>query len=246
MPSTRGFYVGGLRCDSVARAMAAAAEQEFAALLDHAEHAALRLHGRVVQFPAGVCILHQGETGDKVLLIESGRAKVTYVTGTGRELVLRFCGPGELVGELAVLDGGPRLSSLVALEPLEALLIPAGAFRTLLHDHPGIAWRLLVMLSTRFRDADLKRVEFGASDTVGRLAARLVELAERYGEPREGGVHIELPLSQDELGAWTGASRAGVAAALRTLRELGWIETGRRHIVVLDDEALRARATVQN
>ena len=102
------------------------------------------------------------------------------------------------------------------------------------------------MLSTRFRDADLKRVEFGASDTVGLLAARLVELAERYGQHHEGGVHIELPLSQDELGAWTGASRAGVAAALRTLRELGWIETGRRHIVVLDDEALRARATVQN
>ena len=245
MPSTRGFYVAGLRCDSVARAMAAAAEQEFAALLDHAEHAALRLHGRVVQFPAGVCILQQGEAGDKVLLIESGRAKVTMLTGTGRAgaALLRTRRVGGGAGGARRRPAGVEF---VALEPLEALLIPAGAFRTLLHDHPGIAWRLLVMLSTRFRDADLKRVEFGASDTVGRLAARLVELAERYGQPREGGVHIELPLSQDELGAWTGASRAGVAAALRTLRELGWIETGRRHIVVLDDEALRARATVQN
>ena len=224
----------------------AAAQQEFAALLDDGERAALRHHARVVRFAAGVCLVQQGEPGDRVLVIESGRAKVTYVTGGGRELVLRFCGPGELVGELAVLDGRPRLSSIVALEPVEALVIPAGDFRTLLHSHPGIAWRLLVTLSSRFRDADLKRVEFGASDTVGRVAARLVELGERYGRPRDGGVHIELPLSQDELGAWTGASRAGVAAALRTLRDLGWIETGRRHIVLLDSAALEARATIQN
>ena len=212
----------------------AAAQQEFASLLDDRERAALRRHARNVRFPAGVRLLQQGEAGDKVLVIESGRAKVTYVTSGGRELVLRFCGPGELVGELAVLDGRPRLSSIVAREEVEAL------------SHPGIAWLLLVMLSKRFRDADLKRVEFGASDTVGRIAARLVELGERYGEQREGGVHIELPLSQDELGAWTGASRAGVAAALRTLRDLGWIETGRRRMVLLDSEALRARATIQN
>jgi CRP/FNR family cyclic AMP-dependent transcriptional regulator len=226
--------------------MSAAAEQEFAALLDEGQREALRRRARPVTFPAGTRVLHQGEPGDKVLLIESGRAKVTYVTGAGRELVLRFCGPGELVGELAVLDGGPRLSSIVALESLEALVIPAAEFRSLLHAEPGIAWRLLVMLSTRFRDADLKRVEFGASDTVGRVAARLVELGERYGERRGEGLHIDLPLSQDELGAWTGASPAGVAAALRTLRELGWIETGRRHIVVLDSRALRDRSTLQN
>lgn len=224
----------------------AAAQQEFASLLDDRERAALRRHGRHVRFPPGVRLLHQGEPGDKVLVIESGRAKVTYVTAGGRELVLRFCGPGELVGELAVLDGRARLSSIVALEEVEALVIPAGDFRALLLSHPGIAWLLLVMLSKRFRDADLKRVEFGASDTVGRIAARLVELGERYGEQRGGGVHIELPLSQDELGAWTGASRAGVAAALRTLRDLGWIETGRRRLVLLDSEALRARATIQN
>lgn len=224
----------------------AAAQQEFASLLDDRERAALRRHARQVRFPAGVRLLQQGEPGDKVLVIESGRAKVTYVTSGGRELVLRFCGPGELVGELAVLDGRPRLSSIVALEEVEALVIPAGDFRALLLSHPGIAWLLLVMLSKRFRDADLKRVEFGASDTVGRIAARLVELGERYGENRDGAVHIELPLSQDELGAWTGASRAGVAAALRTLRDLGWIETGRRRMVLLDSEALRARATIQN
>jgi CRP-like cAMP-binding protein len=88
-------------------------------------------------------------------------------------------------------------------------------------------------------------VEFGASDTMGRVASRLVELAGSHGETTDRGVRVTLPLSQDELAAWTGASRAGVAAALRTLRELGWIETERRSITVCNLEALRARS-VQN
>jgi CRP-like cAMP-binding protein len=69
----------------------------------------------------------------------------------------------------------------------------------------------------------------------------LVDLADRYGETTDDGVVIGLPLSQDELGAWIGASRAGLAGALKTLRELGWIETQRRRIVVRDAEALRRR-----
>jgi CRP/FNR family cyclic AMP-dependent transcriptional regulator len=125
-------------------------------------------------------------------------------------------------------------------------VLPAAGFRALLAAEPSIAWKLLGTLSRRFRDADLKRVEFGASDTVGRVAARLVELADRYGEPAEGGIRITLPLSQDELGAWTGASRAGVAAALRTLRDLDWIQTQRRRITVRNRDALAARASVQN
>ena len=216
------------------------------AVLDERERAALDRRGRRVRFDAGTRLVQQGDPGDKVLVLLEGRAKVSYATREGRELVLRFCGPGELVGELAVIDGSPRLSSIVALEPVEALVLAAADFRTLLDAEPSIAWKLLGMLSRRFRDADLKRVEFGASDTVGRVAARLVELADRHGEPAAEGIVITLPLSQDELGAWTGASRAGVAAALRVLRDLQWIETQRRRITVRDRDALAARASVQN
>lgn len=216
------------------------------AVLDERERAALDRRGRRVRFDAGTRLVQQGDPGDKVLVLLEGRAKVSYATREGRELVLRFCGPGELVGELAVIDGSPRLSSIVALEPVDALVLAATDFRALLDAEPSIAWKLLGMLSRRFRDADLKRVEFGASDTVGRVAARLVELADRHGEPAAEGIVITLPLSQDELGAWTGASRAGVAAALRVLRDLQWIETQRRRITVLDRDALAARASVQN
>lgn len=206
---------------------------------------ALHERGRTAAFDAGERLLQEGEPGDKVALIVSGRVKVSCAGSDGRETVLDFRGPGELVGELSALDRRPRSSSVTAIEPVEALLVGAADFRALL-ERATFALELLRVLSRRFRDADRKRIEFGATDTVGRVAARLVELAERYGEPTAGGTVIALPISQEELAGWTAASRAGMAAALRTLRELGWIETERRRITVLDLEALRARASVQN
>jgi CRP-like cAMP-binding protein len=94
----------------------------------------------------------------------------------------------------------------------------------------------------KLRDADRKRIEFGAHDTTGRVAARLVEMAERFGQPVDDGMKIGLPFSQDELAGWTGASREAVSKALGVLRSAGEIRTGRMTVVVRDLEALRRRS----
>jgi CRP-like cAMP-binding protein len=206
---------------------------------------AMREQGRSATFEPGERLMHEGESGDSVALILTGRVKVSHTSASGREIVVDLRGPGELVGELSALDRAPRSGSVTAIEPVEAMVVAASGFRTLM-DRVELARELLEMLISRFRDADRKRIEFGASDTVGRAAARIVELAERYGEPSAGAVEISLPVSQEELAGWTGASRAALASALRTLRELGWIETDRRRITVRDIDALRARASVQN
>jgi CRP/FNR family transcriptional regulator, cyclic AMP receptor protein len=205
----------------------------------------MRERGRRATFEPGERLIHEGDPGDSVALILTGRVKVSHTSAAGHELVLDLRGPGELVGELSALDRAPRSGSVTAIDPVEALVVAASGFRALM-DRAEVARELLEMLSSRFRDADRKRIEFGASDTVGRAAARIVELAERYGEPSAEGVEISLPVSQEELAGWTAASRAALASALRTLRELGWIETDRRRITVRDMEALRARASVQN
>ena len=77
---------------------------------------------------------------------------------------------------------------------------------------------------------------------VGRVARRLLELGERFGVPEEGRIEIELPLSQEELAAWTGSSREAVSKALQLLRSVGIVETGRKHVTLLDVDALRRRA----
>jgi CRP-like cAMP-binding protein len=85
-------------------------------------------------------------------------------------------------------------------------------------------------------------MQFATHDVVGRLARRLVELCDRFGVHGERGIEIELPLSQEELASWIGASREAVSKAFQLLRSLGIVETGRLRVTVLDHEALRRHA----
>jgi CRP-like cAMP-binding protein len=214
----------------------------FLAALSPEDRAAVLSRSGQRRFRAGACLMHEGQAGTEVILLVSGRVKITYLTSEGREIVLDFRGPGELLGELSVIDGGPRSSTVEAMEPVEALAIAAADFKALMNTRPGIAVALLRNMTDRFRDADRKRIEFGASHTIGRVAARLAELADRYGEPSGRGIVIELPITQEELAGWTSSSREAVAKALRTLRKLGLIETERRRITVLDRDELQVRA----
>jgi CRP-like cAMP-binding protein len=193
-------------------------------------------------FKRGAYLLTEGEISDHVAVVLTGRAKVSSFTPDGREVVLAVRGPGDLLGELSALDGGVRSASVSALEPVEALIIPSERFEHFLQDHARLAVMLLQMMSRRLRDADRKRIEFGAYDTPGRVARRIIELADRYGEAEARGVRITLSLTQDELAGWSGASREAVSKALRHFRNRGWIETGRRSIVVLNVDALRTLA----
>lgn len=210
--------------------------------LDPATLEELEARGRMVRFQPDSTLLHQGEPGDRAILIRGGHAKVTYTGGDGRQTLLRLCGPGDLVGELSVLDDEPRSSSVTALEPLDALVLSASDFVAALHARPDAAVALLRDLSRRFRDANVKRIEFGASDAVGRVAARLLELAEMFGAQADGRIEVVLPISQEELAGWCGCSREAVVKALHTLRELGWIETARKRVAILDPAALGERA----
>jgi CRP-like cAMP-binding protein len=186
--------------------------------------------------------MYEGEPGERVMILQSGRVKVTRIEAGGHETMLSIRDPGDIVGELAVVDQGSRLATVTALEPVGAVVVAASVFRAHLETAPAVAVALLEVIARRFRDTTIKRSRYATSDTLGRVAARIVELSERYGSTRGDRIEIELGLSQDELAAWTGASRAGVAKALQTLRELGWIETHRRRLVVRELEALRARA----
>lgn len=215
----------------------------FLARLSDDDERALFERGRRRRFEAGATIFHEAEVAGHVVVLLSGRAKVATYTEDGKEVMLGVRDPGDLLGEFSALDGKPTSANVVAMEPVEALVLDTSSFRAWLEEHPATALLLLETVLARLRDADRKRVEFSAYDTVARVARRLFELAERFGVATEAGVEIRLPMTQDELAAWTGASRVGVSQALKALRDRGWIETGRRSITILDMEALKRRAT---
>jgi CRP/FNR family cyclic AMP-dependent transcriptional regulator len=216
---------------------------EFLELLSQPDRDGLEEIGRRVLADRSEVLLARGDAADRVLVLQSGRVKVTVPTASGSDTVLTFRGPGALLGEQALIDQQPRGANVVAVEPVELLVIAASAFRTYLHQRPQVALAMLAMLSSRLRASDARLTEFAAADTLGRVCARLVELCDVYGETgKEGSVLITLPITQDDLAGWTGASIESTAKALRSLRTLGWITTGRRAIEVHDLAALSGRA----
>jgi CRP-like cAMP-binding protein len=186
--------------------------------------------------------MFEREPGERVMLLVTGRVKVSRVEADGHEWLLGIRDPGDVVGELAFIDSEPRSATVTALERVEAVVIASSTFRAHLETTPRVAVALLEVVTRRLREANLKRGQFATSDTLGRVAARILELADRYGEPVDQAIAVASPLSLEELAAWAGASRAGVAGALRTLRELGWVQTSGRRILVLNENAMRARA----
>ncbi|MFI7114751.1 Crp/Fnr family transcriptional regulator [Nonomuraea sp. NPDC050227] len=213
---------------------------EFLSLLTAEEVEALRAAGRPRRWDRGTTVITEGDAADWVLVLTQGRVKVSSHTSSGTEVVLAVRGPGALLGDMSAVDGLPRSTTVTALEPIEGIVVRD--FSGFLAAHGRIAVLLLQLVVGRLRDADRKRIEYGAFDTTGRVATRLLELADRYGEPTSTGVRVALPLSQDELAGWTGSSREAVSKALRTLRDRGLIETGRRRVVIHDVEGLRRRA----
>lgn len=216
---------------------------EFWARLTPDEAAALERIGRKREWKRGDTIFREAEESDWLLVLLTGRVKASSHTAGGTEVVLAVRGPGALIGELSAIDREPRSATVQALEPVTGLVLPVTDFEAYLSGHGRVAFLLMRTLSDRLRDADRKRIEFGAFDTTGRVAARLVELAERFGRPTPEGIRISLPLSQDELAGWIGSSREAVSKALGVLRSNGWIRTSRLLVVVLDLDALRARAS---
>jgi CRP-like cAMP-binding protein len=161
----------------------------------------------------------------------------------GREVILDVLEPGALIGELSAIDGEPRSATVVALSAVEVLAVAAASFNGFLDRHSDVLRQLLMEVIHRLRLRVRHQLEFGAGDALGRVCARLEELAGRYGQADGGAVIIRSPVSQSELAAWTGLSREAVVKALRALRQLGWIENRGRRIVIRDPDSVRERAT---
>lgn len=188
-----------------------------------------------------VTLVHEGDEAGPVVVLLSGLVKIATIAG-GREAIVAVRGPGDLIGELAAIDGGPRSTSVTTLEPVDVLVVPRSHFTALLEQRPRIALVILRMVAARLRYAGAQQALFATHDVVGRLAQRLLELSERFGVQANGRIEIALPLSQEELASWIGASREAVSKAFQVLRSLRIVETGRRRVTVLDFDALERRA----
>jgi CRP-like cAMP-binding protein len=207
--------------------------------LPRADRERLLALGTRRRYRRGTPLFFEGDRSDYVLVVLEGRVRVSIAGADGRDLVIAVRGPGDLLGEFAAIERGmPRSASAHAIEPLLVQVVTAEEFEAFLEKSPRAAVTLLRTLTRRLRETSRAQMEFGSYDTIGRVARRLDELVAEHGEQTSEGVRIALPLTQEELAGWVGASRESVARALRSLRDRGVISTSRRSVVVHDHDAL--------
>jgi CRP/FNR family cyclic AMP-dependent transcriptional regulator len=216
----------------------------FLQLLPQTERDELLAIGRRKRWQRGDRLMRTGDPASGAIVLLTGLVKVHKNGAQGAEVVLALSGPGDLLGEISVTPNAVRSADVTALESVDGVVIPVSSLRTFLARRPSVTVGLLELALARLRVSDLLRLEFATAGSLPRVTSRLVELAERFGTRNEvGGIDVGLPINQEELASWSASSRESTARALRTLRELGLIETHRRRLVVLDLDRLRAHST---
>lgn len=191
----------------------------------------------------GEVIFHQGDPGDTLHVLASGRVKVLVTAESGEQAVLAILGPGDCFGELSLIDGEPRSATVEALEPVQSVALLRSDFLRLVLTNPRTIEHLLCTLTARIRRTSEVVADLAFLDIEGRLAKKLLELAEEHGRSTEDGMEIELPITQGDLAAMIGATRTSVNRALTWYEDHGAIQRRGRRIIIRDSDRLRRRIT---
>jgi len=184
-------------------------------------------------------IFGQGEKGHTVIAVMSGFVKLAATTAAGREVVLDVAGPGDVFGEVAVLNDWPRAAEAEALSACRLLMIDGARFIQALQREPKAMLAVIRLLSARLRTATEQLTDAVDMPAPARLAKALFRLAALHSHPTQGGLRIDLPLSQRELGAMTGLTRESINKHLAGWRDSGWLHLSDGAIVLVRVDRLR-------
>jgi CRP/FNR family cyclic AMP-dependent transcriptional regulator len=191
----------------------------------------------------GTVLFREGDAGDELYIIATGKVKIGRESSDGRENLLSVAGPTEIIGELTLFAPGPRSSTVTAISQTELLSLRHEDLMTWLEGRPQAAMNLLRALALRLRKTNDTVGDLVFQDVPGRVAKALLDLADRFGQPAPDGVHVAHDLTQEELAQLVGASRETVNKALADFAQRGWLRLEARAVVLLDVDRLRHRAS---
>ena len=195
-----------------------------------------------IRLSRGAILFHEGDTGNQLYVVVSGKIKLGRTGSTGRENLLEVLGPGQMFGELSVFDPGPRSTTATAVTAAELRCLEHDDLVTWLKEYPQVAQGILAQLARRLRHANDVSSDLVFSDVPGRVAKALVDLSRRFGEERAEGLLVHHDLTQEELAQLVGASRETVNKALADFAARGWIRLEPRSVTILDMERVSRRA----
>lgn len=195
-----------------------------------------------IDLSRGEVLFREGEPGDRLYVIGSGKIKLGRRSTDGRENLLSILGPGEMFGELSLFDPGPRTATASAVSEATVHELGHQVLVSWVEAHPGVATHLLHALARRLRRTNETLADLVFSDVPGRVAKALLDLSNRFGEQTDEGLRVAHDLTQEELAQLVGASRETVNKALADFAARNWVRREGRAIVLLDVDRLERRA----
>ena len=183
-------------------------------------------------------ICRRGELGSQIYVIARGKVSLHTDSDDGKELGFGFLGAGDIFGEIAVFDGGERTATVKAIEPTEILIIEKRDLIPFLQKNPTVAIQLLATLAQRLRKTDEHFEDIIFRNLPGRLAKKFIDLAQKYGQEVDGGIYINLKLSQGEIGKLTGTTRESVNKQMRAWEADGLINCDKGFITIKEYDRL--------
>ena len=195
-----------------------------------------------VDFPRGHMVFVEGEPGERLYVIISGKVKIGRCSADGRENLLTIVGPSDIFGELSILNPGPRTTSATTITEVSAVSMDRDALRAWIADHPEIAEQLLRVLARRLQRTNNDLADLITTDVPGRVAKQLLRLAQQFGTQEGGALRVTHDLTQEEIAQLIGASRQTVGKALADFAQRGWIQSGHKSVLIKDSERLARRA----
>jgi CRP-like cAMP-binding protein len=183
-----------------------------------------------------------GDPGHSVYFVNGGRVKISKVTRDGKELTLAYRGPGEIFGELVLVDGGPREEMAEAMENALITELERGEFEKIVQREGIIGYRLTKIVSQRRREVENKIEQLIFKDVNAKLAELLLRLASEYGIEDSRGTLVALKITHQEMANLIGSTRETVSLTLSQFKRKGLIQTDGRKVILADREGLRALA----
>jgi CRP/FNR family cyclic AMP-dependent transcriptional regulator len=197
---------------------------------------------RPVDFPPGHTLFAEGEPGDRLYIIVSGKVKIGRRSPDGRENLLTIMGPSDMFGELSIFDPGPRTSSATTITEVRAVSMDRDALRAWIADRPENAERLLRVLARRLRRTNSNLSDLIFTDVPGRVAKQLLHLAQKFGRQEGDALRVTHDMTQEEIAQLVGASRETVNKALGDFAHRGWIRLEGKSMLISDSERLARRS----
>lgn len=217
----------------------------FLDILPEGTRAAFGQLGSRRRYAVGDVLISEGDHEQELVMLHHGLVKVTVRLDDDRVALMDIRIAGDVVGELAAMDLGPRSATVTACGDVVATVVPRNELLPFLHANPEVSLALNRLLCGRVRRSDRRRLEFGEYPVLVRLARVLVELAVSYGRQERNAVRIDVNLSQSEFAALTGSTTDTVHKALARLRRDELITTGLRQTYVRDLVRLRQVALLR-